>query len=367
MTVLGGSGQQSARVLDAMGAHWRAPAAPVHLLDGPPGLYTTRLLWGNTITALTASQPSVRGAHPARLRLDEADEMRLPILEAAQGQPMDQGAVRAQTVIASTHQHPDGTMTAVLRRAAEQGWPVYEWCYRETLEPHGWLTEDQVTRKRIEITAQMWRTEFDLQEPSAEGRAIDPEAVEWAFDAALGAAGAAVLDHGWEATPTTAAAASAGWYAHGADWAQAVDFTVVVTLRCDVKPLQLVAATRTHRRPWPVMIGILNDIGTRYPGPVAHDATGGGTVVAEYVTLHDVIDFQMTGRQRRDLFISYIAALERHELKLPRLDPFYREHKYCRVDDLFGNGHPPDTVVAMALAYHAFRTGRQPGDYGITI
>ena len=69
--------------------------------------------------------------------------------------------------------------------------------------------------------------------------------------------------------------------AHGADWAQAVDFTVVVTLRCDVQPLQLVAATRTRRRPWPVMIGILNDIGTRYPGPVAHDATGGGTVVAE--------------------------------------------------------------------------------------
>lgn len=48
----------------------------------------------------------------------------------------------------------------------------------------------------------MWRTEFDLQEPSAEGRAIDPEAVEWAFDAALGEADAAVLDHGWEATPT---------------------------------------------------------------------------------------------------------------------------------------------------------------------
>ena len=48
-------------------------------------------------------------------------------------------------------------------------------------------------------------------------------------------AGAAVLDHGWEATPTTATTA-AGWYAHGADWEQAVDFTVVVTLRCDVQP-----------------------------------------------------------------------------------------------------------------------------------
>ena len=154
------------------------------------------------------------GAHPARLRLDEADEMRLPILEAAQGQTMDQGAVRAQTVIASTHQHPDGTMTAVLQRAAEQGWPVYQWCWQETQEPAGWLPAAQVTRKRAEITAQMWRTEFDLQEPSAEGRAIDPEAVEWAFDAAIGAAGAAVLDHGWEATPTTAASATAGWYAN---------------------------------------------------------------------------------------------------------------------------------------------------------
>ena len=32
-----------------------------------------------------------------------------------------------------------------------------------------------------------------------------------------------------------------------------------------------------------------------------------------------------------------------------------------------GTGHPPDTVVAMALAYHAFKAGRQPGDYGVTI
>ena len=132
VTVLGGSGQQSARVLDAMRGRWTAPHAPRHLLAGDPEIHKTRFTWGNTITALTASQTSVRGAHPARLRLDEADEMRRDILEAAQGQPMDQQTVRAQTVIASTHQYPDGTMTAVLRRAAEQGWPVYEWCWKET-------------------------------------------------------------------------------------------------------------------------------------------------------------------------------------------------------------------------------------------
>ena len=30
-------------------------------------------------------------------------------------------------------------------------------------------------------------------------------------------------------------------------------------------------------------------------------------------------------------------------------------------------GRPPETVVAMALASHAFKAGRQPGDDGVTI
>ena len=83
-------------------------------------------------------------------------------------------------------------------------------------------------------------------------------------------------------------------------------------------------------------------------------------VIGEYVTAA-VLDVDMVGQRRRDLFIDYVAALERHEIKAPRLEPFYTEHRYCRVDDVFGRGHPPDTVVAMALAYHAFREGRAPG------
>ena len=68
-----------------------------------------------------------------------------------------------------------------------------------------------------------------------------------------------------------------------------------------------------------------------------------------------------------DLFRNYIGAIERHEIVCPRIDAFYTEHKYCGADNLFGSEHPPDTVVAMALAYHAFKAGRQPGDYGVTI
>ena len=38
------------------------------------------------------------------------------------------------------------------------------------------------------------------------------------------------------------------------------------------------------------------------------------------------------------------------------------EHRYCGEDDLFGSGHSPETLVALALAYHAFQTGRRPID-----
>ena len=334
---------------------WQAPHAPSHLLASPPAVRRTRFVWGNMITALAASQNAVRGPHPQRLRIDEADEMLLVVLDAAQGQPMDRAGVQAQTVISSTHQHPDGTMTTVLQRAAARDWPVYEWCYRDTLEPHGWLTQAQVDRKRAEVPEQTWLSEYDLQEPSAEGRAIDSAAVDWTFDPQRGTGGAAQLDQGWEGeAPADAAEA---YYAHGADWGQAIDYTVIVTLRCDVRPLPLVAAYRSRRRPWPVMIGVLNDRMARYPGGAAHDHTGGGRVVGEYVTA-PILDVDMVGQRRRDLFIDYFAAIERHEITAPRVEPFYSEHRFCRVDDVFGSGHPPDTVVAMALAYHAFREAR---------
>ena len=132
--ILGGSGQQSLRVVDQLHRLWAAGQVPPAWLASAPTFTKTTLAWGNMIQALTASQTAVRGAHPTRLLLDEIDEMKLPILEAAQGQPMDRNGVQAQTVMSSTHQHPDGTVTAMRRRAAELGWPVYEWCYRETAQ-----------------------------------------------------------------------------------------------------------------------------------------------------------------------------------------------------------------------------------------
>ena len=202
VTILGGSGQQSIRVVERLHRLWAAGQVPRAWLASEPGRSTTTFAWGNMIQALKASQTAVRGAHPTRLLLDEIDEMELRILEAAQGQPMDRDGVRAQTVMSSTHQHPNGTVTAMRRLAADLNWPVYEWCYRETLAPHGWLTEDQVVRKQAELSRTMWAVEYELQEPSAEGCAIDPAAVERMFDATLGThIPAGDLAHTWRGQP----------------------------------------------------------------------------------------------------------------------------------------------------------------------
>ena len=278
--ILGGSGQQSARVVECLHRLLAAGQVPRAWLASAPTFTKITFAWGNTIQALTASQTAVRGAHPTRLLLDEIDEMELPILEAAQGQPMDRDGVRAQTVMSSTHQHPDGTVTAMRRRAAELGWPVYEWCYRETLAPHGWLTEDQVTRKRGELSRTMWAVEYELQEPSAEGRAIDPVAVERMFDATLGTdISAGDLAHTWRGQPGPPAERAwpdpaGAWYCIGIDWAQKRDYTVAVVVRCDTTPLQVVAVYRIQRRPWPEMTERVGALLDEFPGPATHDATG---------------------------------------------------------------------------------------------
>jgi hypothetical protein len=367
VNILGGSGEQSKRILEASEKLWGSPSAPRTLLASDPASMHTSFVWKNTMRALMASQTSVRGPHPEKLRLDEVDEMAIKIFDAAMGQTMERApiggepAIKAQTVISSTHQNPDGTMTEVLRRAADRGWPVFEWCWRETVEPHGWLSLAEVERKRNEVTERMWEVEYDLQEPSAEGRAISTQAVEEMFRRDLG-------DHeGGNGHYVEAEVPQRGGkYAHGADWARKTDWTVVVTERSDVEPCRVVAWERCGRLDWPVMVGKFVRRIERYGGTAAHDGTGIGDVVAGYLPRaltagdHPVVEgVMMVGRGREDLFSEYIAAIEHREIVSPMIAYAYNEHKYVRMEDLYGSGHPPDSIVAGALAHRAARKGRR--------
>lgn len=349
VNILGGSGTQSKRVLETIGKLWAVPTAPRDALRSEPGGQKQTLAWGNQIVALMASQASVRGPHPQRLRMDEVDEMKLTILDSALGQPMNKGWVLSQVVLSSTHQYPDGTMTAILKRAKINGWPVYEWCYKENLEPHGWLTQAEVERKRAILTVDMWNTEIELQEPSSEGRAIDTKAVEKAFSHEL-----KLEDPVKEAK-----------YSHGADWAKKVNYTVVVSIRKDVRPMRVVAVKRVQKEPWPKMAAILDTQVGSYGGTSVHDNTGIGQVVHDLLT-HDSEPFDMVGRDRADLLTEYVAAVEKGDLQWPRDDSHpalaaaYGEHKYAKREDLYkgskdgtGTHHLPDTISAAALAWRA--------------
>ena len=61
----------------------------------------------------------------------------------------------------------------------------------------------------------------------------------------------------------------------------------------------------------------------------------------------------LVGRDRSEVFAGHIHSIEHHEVTSPRIDFLHAEHKYVTTDDLYGDGHPPDSFVAAALAKRA--------------
>lgn len=362
VNILGGSGEQSKRILESIGALWKAPGFPKQCMKSEePSAQRQVTIWQNKIVALMASQTSVRGPHPQRLRLDEVDEMAVAILDSALGQPMSKGWLLSQVVLSSTHQYPDRTMTEVLKRAAEMGWPVFEWCYRENLEPHGWLSLAEVERKRAILTKAMWDTEIELQEPSSEGRAFDTDKVAAAFQTGLAMNPVKVTKTQviYEAPDPT------GKYGHGTDWAKKKNHSVTTTIRHDVTPARVVAITREQKKPWPDMVANAEAQVKMYGGIWVHDNTGLGQVV------HDLINiaaepFDMVGRQRAELLSEYISSVEKGEVSWPRADEHqptaaaHSEHKYATRQDIYKGSkdgstkyHLPDTISSGAFAWRA--------------
>lgn len=356
--LLGGSGEQSRRVHEAMDEFRESRGYPHGFLAGEPTLQRTNFRNGGRIQTLMASTRSVRGGHYPRLRLDEVDEIPLKILDAALGQPMERGQVLDQTLFSSTHQYADGTMTEVLRRAADRDWPVHEFCYRENHESvGGWLTQRQVDRKRATVSELMWNVEYELQEPSPESRAIDPEKVDAMW----------VETVTYEARPgqivTIEQPDPRGRYATGADWAKKRDWTIIATIRHDCTPARLVCYQRVGRMPWPAMVDRYDTQVRTYAtrgSSAEHDATGLGSVIDDLITVH-ATGFEMVGRKRKDLLSDYVKACEDEAIVCPRIDHPYGEHKYATHEDLYGSAsgdHCPDSIVAMALAWHASGSGQ---------
>jgi hypothetical protein len=385
VSVLGGSGAQALRVQASMNELWHKPGAPKHLLEKPPTKYDTELTNGGKARTLMASQTSVRGPHPSRLRIDEIDEADLDIITAALGQPM-RGVSRntgerieTNTVFSSTHTYPDGPVTYFKRDFQDKGWPVFSWCYLETQKKtdsknevyDGWLDPEEVQRKRSEIPSQMWKNEYDILEPNFEGRAIDEESVDRMFDPRWNIKdGAEAMYYRFlRARPDRD-------YITGVDWAKQQDFTVIITWDTTVYPWKMAAFERINRRPWPAMIGRLNKRWAEYGGLVVSDNTGIGGVVNDYIEYppgaykDHLTELTMAGKIRSDMVTEMVQGVENGNFLAPRLKWMYDEFRFVTPDNLYNNSsssHLPDSIAATALAWTARKRNAARGVQIISI
>lgn len=367
-TILGGSGAQSQNLHTHMRNAWESPNAPRYMLADESAI-KIELTNKAIIRPLTASQKTVRGPHPQRLLLDEVDEIKQDIFDAAKGQPMPQKnwlgvPIPAQTAMTSTLQYADGTMMKEMKRFAEVGMKTHSWCYRENLTTHGgWLSPEFVEQKKLEMPAEMWRVEYELGEPSIGNRAFDHEAIERTFE---GEEPKAIIKSKRHQEYQIEEYNPSVDYVIAADWAKTQDYTVITVWKATSLPMQLVYYVRMNRQPYPQMIQKFNQLQKRYYAEGIHDATGLGGVVADLID-GQVWNFQMTGRQRDDMLSEYVAAVENDQVKAPRITDLYLEHKYASWEDLFSRSqeyHLPDTVCSAALAWKVVG-GRFPATAGI--
>jgi hypothetical protein len=373
VTILGGSSWQSQNVREHMSKMLAHPNAPTYAVakDIQSVIETTTK---RKITPLPASQTSVRGPHPPLQLLDEVDEMEEKIYHASLGQAMEQlnsrGEVVGEYIVASsTWQNPIGTFTNVIDDARRKGHPVFTWCWRELLQPYGWMSQQFIDRKRGQVSEEMWRTEYELNEPSGASRAFDLDAVERYFqiypepihqEHARGDSDDYWI---WEDPDPS------GLYAAGADWAKEVDKTVLAVIRYDTNPRRLVALRRMNRTRYPVMTAAFEDLVHRYNAVAQHDKTGVGNAINDFLSDESAQGFVMVGRERAQMFTNYIADFEHGGYRLPKnVEPYYKAHRGTTTADVFAphkwDGHTPDDVVAMALAHRA--AGRIPEPVPIT-
>jgi len=354
--IVGGSEMQALNALEHMKRMWDYENAPAYMIKNNQ---TSRIKLHNNavIRPLTASEKSVRGPHPQRLLLDEIDEMEENILESAKGQPMPQNnwlgvRIPQQTTMVSTLQYADGTMMKEMARFEDEGLPVMEWCYLDTMyAKDGWLDEEFVQQKKREVSRERWRVEYELGEPSIGNRAFDSEMVEKTFS--LTAPKTPIKENReWEEWEYEGPLNDRD-YVIAADWAQAVDKTVITVWDVTYSPIRMVYYVRFNRRPYPVMVGKFNTLQKRYNADGIHDATGLGRVVADLID-GTVRNFIMAGRERDDMLSEFVTGVENNKIRAPRIGSMYREHLYCSVEDLYAKGkdfHLPDSVCSAALAW----------------
>lgn len=187
--ILGGSSTQSKYLYDYFREFLEKSFASE--VAGRIGVEKTRFVNGSEVAILTQSSRTVRGVHVPRLRLDEVEEFRADVLEAALFIPHSGPNIPARTEMLSTLHHPFGLMSGIIDDAPARQLKVYKWCLWEVIErcrdrscsrcpladdcqgkarrgEGFYRIDDAVAKKRL-VSQESWESEMLCLRPSREG------------------------------------------------------------------------------------------------------------------------------------------------------------------------------------------------------
>lgn len=411
--ILGASEKQSEVVMSYMnnnnprtkGCWWDNINAPLGLRNPKKETkHRQELENGGIIECLTASPKTVRGRRPARLRMDEVDEADLQLTKSALGCPRDDkvNKVKMNTLMCSTHQHADGTLSFWLDHAEKQNKaagktviPVYKYCFRDVLTTNGgFLDKSEIDAIRITIPDDMWEAEYENGEPATTGRVFKQHQIDFMFDLELTKrcfsdredhfegmlAGdpeepihldldkvfpEEVVETKGRLTTFKVKKKTREYleFATGADFANDVDWTVFTSLAVngidDEAPAYLAGFFRTGRRDsWEEIVSDYNDWLQKYEGLGSHDETG-REIISDFVT-GDSEGFTFTKQSKKEVLNALIVAIQNKKIKCPYITYMVKEFKFLTRDHLTGKKHLPDSVASLALAWYARGNGLGP-------
>jgi hypothetical protein len=182
INILSGSLEQAVRAVQYLKEFWDLPHAPRHMLVNNQVVGRGyRLTNGSYVQALAASQKSARGAHPQKLRIDEADELDEKIYQAALGQPKTKYGIKDNIIVSSTLHNAFGLMSDIIDSREERGAKLYPWCIKDVCEPYGFWKKSEILRRKRQTTKAMWESEYLCKRPKIGDSIYDFETIDRSY------------------------------------------------------------------------------------------------------------------------------------------------------------------------------------------
>ena len=181
-TILGGSLEQAMRAVAYFNEFWDKNYFDNRFLINKQitarGFKTIRGSW---VKALAASPKSIRGEHPSKLRIDEADELDPKLYDASLGQPKAKNGHKDNIIVSSTLHNPFGLMSDILDSIVKIKGKLYKWCINDVCEPYGFWTKEEVQRKKDQTTKEMFDAEYLCKRPKIGETIFDWEEVNRSY------------------------------------------------------------------------------------------------------------------------------------------------------------------------------------------